>query len=299
MGSTPTLRGTAVVTNDDTDIEVDDDFDEYSEVTFEDKVPKIRTDKKHKKSIQSDNKGKTCLHTTCCTQCASTYNNPRSRRKTVSALSYERQLAVQKGAVSEDSDASSLASPQGRRKASVFRIERVPEQKLIEGTYKHSGSINYEEYLAAIGTGPCTQDLVMRAGMVLRISQEPDRQWRISTETLIRAKSVKGYRTNNRKWTENKFKAGEPKPELVDDWDQRLVVTTLTVNNTGSMITLDQAAEMDMPRSQDSVMVLEVDPEEPDVLIMTCVAGDIVGWRKFDRQVVNSKFTGRKISSPY
>ena len=36
--------------------------------------------------------------------------------------------------------------------------------------------------------------------------KEPDKQWRISTETLIRAKSVKGYRTNNRKWTENKFK---------------------------------------------------------------------------------------------
>ena len=36
--------------------------------------------------------------------------------------------------------------------------------------------------------------------------EEPDKQWRISTETLIRAKSVRGYRTNNRKWTENKFK---------------------------------------------------------------------------------------------
>ena len=36
--------------------------------------------------------------------------------------------------------------------------------------------------------------------------EETDKQWRISTETLIRAKSVKGYRTNNRKWTENKFK---------------------------------------------------------------------------------------------
>ena len=42
------------------------------------------------------------------------------------------------------------------------------------------------------------------------------------------------------------IQAGEPKPELVDDWDQRLVVTTLTVNNEGTIITLDQAAEKDM-----------------------------------------------------
>ena len=51
--------------------------------------------------------------------------------------------------------------------------------------------------------------------------------------------------------------------------------------------------------SQSSEVVLELDPEEPDTLIMTCMAGDVVGWRKFDRQVVNSKFAGRKISSPY
>ena len=50
---------------------------------------------------------------------------------------------------------------------------------------------------------------------------------------MIKAKSVRGYRTNNRKWTENKFKVslaklqmvklftatkeGEPKPELMED----------------------------------------------------------------------------------
>lgn len=305
---TPTLNGKAAVINDDTDIEADDDFDEYSEVTFENKVycdrklAKFRTEKSDSKppvSSPSITKHKPCLHTRCSTQCASTYNNSRSRRKTLSALSYEKQIALKKNVVSEDSDESSIASPIGKRKISTFKIERVPETKLIEGTYKHSGSINYEDYLSAIGTGPCSQDLVMRAGMVLRINQEPDKQWRISTETMIRAKSVKGYRTNNRKWTENKFKIGEPKPELVDDWDQRLVVTTLTVNTEGTMITLNQAAEKDMASSQDSVVVLEVEEDEPDTLIMTCMAGEVVGWRKFDRQAVNSKFAERKISSPY
>ena len=48
--------------------------------------------------------------------------------------------------------------------------------------------------------------MVMRADMVMVIAQEPDKQWRIANETLIKAKSVRGYRTNNRKWTENKFK---------------------------------------------------------------------------------------------
>lgn len=130
---------------------------------------------------------------------------------------------------------------------------------------------NYEEFLAAIGTGPCSQDMVMRAAVTLTIEQvamvtgasrmthgqEMDKQWRISSETVIKAKSVRGYRTANRKWTENKFKvreawdtryrchqAGEGKPELVDDWDQRLVVTTLTAPENGRLV-LQQVAEKD------------------------------------------------------
>merc|ERR550539_1370147 len=102
------------------------------------------------------------------------------------------------------------------------------------------GSKRYDDYLAALGTGACTADMVLRADMVLTVREEPDKQWRLSNETLIRAKSVRGYRTNNRKWTENKFKAGEAKPELVDDWDQRLVVTTLSVDEDGTRMCLDQ-----------------------------------------------------------
>ena len=56
---------------------------------------------------------------------------------------------------------------------------------------------------------------------------------------------VKHFRTNNRKLTENKFKAKEAKPELLDDWDQRLVITTLENNDQGSRITLNQVAEKD------------------------------------------------------
>ena len=41
---------------------------------------------------------------------------------------------------------------------------------------------------------------------------------------------------------------GEPKPELLDDWDQRLVVTTVKVNEEGTSLTLKQMAEKDQVR---------------------------------------------------
>ena len=39
--------------------------------------------------------------------------------------------------------------------------------------------------------------------------------------------------------------AGEPKPEVLDDWDQRLVVTTLQVDEEGHRLELQQVAEKD------------------------------------------------------
>ena len=65
------------------------------------------------------------------------------------------------------------------------------------------------------------------------------------TETSIKAKSVRGYSTYNRKLTENKWKAGREKPELVEDWDQRLLVTTLNRKEDGNILELSQIAEKD------------------------------------------------------
>ena len=48
-----------------------------------------------------------------------------------------------------------------------------------------------------------------------------------------------------RKLTENKWKPGCAKPELGEDWDQRLVVTTLMRDEEGGVITLVQEAEKD------------------------------------------------------
>ena len=52
----------------------------------------------------------------------------------------------------------------------------------------------------------------------------------------------------SRKLTENKWKPGCPKPELGEDWDQRLVVTTLMREEEGGVITLVQEAEKDQVR---------------------------------------------------
>ena len=65
------------------------------------------------------------------------------------------------------------------------------------------------------------------------------------TETSIKAKSVRGYSTYNRKLTENKWKAGREKPELVEDWDQRLLVTTLNRKEDCNILELSQIAEKD------------------------------------------------------
>ena len=75
--------------------------------------------------------------------------------------------------------------------------------------------------------------------------QEVDKHWRIISETSIKAKSVRGYSTYNRKLTSNKWMAGNSKPELVEDWDQRLLLTTLTRLSQGNVLQLTQIAQKD------------------------------------------------------
>ena len=64
---------------------------------------------------------------------------------------------------------------------------------------------------------------------------------------------MRGYSTYNRKLTENKWKAGTAKPELVEDWDQRMVITTLTRDQQGNVIELHQAAEKDQVHQDDFI----------------------------------------------
>jgi len=324
--------GSAIKGEEDTDVEEDDEFDEYSEVTFEQPndvrvrkntvyghmapnqrkltpmVPNIAPNEKKLTSNQKNNEKKHNHGSSgggLC-HCAETYRNAREKRRR--AVSTVVNMHQAKNVVQSTSDDTSLSSESGdelsklgrvRKKSRFLAAAKEVEKALVEGIWKLEANRNYEEYLAAIGTGPCSQDMVMRADVKLTIEQEVDKQWRISTETVIKAKSIRGYRTSNRKWTENKFKVGEGKPELLDDWDQRLVVTTVALEEDGSRLCLHQLAEKDQMHCKDTTVELEVDPEEPEVLIMTCLAGDVRAWRRFLKQKPPKSFANRKISAPF
>jgi len=323
--------GSAIKGEEDTDVEEDDEFDEYSEVTFEQPKPVVADVRVRKNTVYghmapnqrkltpmfsnmapnekklSSNQEKHNHGTSgggLC-HCAETYRNAREKRRR--AVSTVVNMHQAKNVVQSTSDDTSLSSESGDelgklgrvRKKSRFLAAKEVEKALVEGIWKLEANRNYEEYLAAIGTGPCSQDMVMRADVKLSIEQEVDKQWRISTETVIKAKSIRGYRTSNRKWTENKFKVGEGKPELLDDWDQRLVVTTLALEEDGSRLCLHQLAEKDQMHCKDTTVELDVDPEDPEVLIMTCLAGDVRAWRRFLKQKPPKSFANRKISAPF
>ena len=51
--------------------------------------------------------------------------------------------------------------------------------------------------------------------------------------------------------------------------------------------------------ADDSIVEFEVDPEEPDALMVKSRIGDVVAWRKFERQISSSRFSERKTSSPF
>ena len=51
---------------------------------------------------------------------------------------------------------------------------------------------------------------------------------------------------------------------------------------------------------KDSTVLMEVEPEDKDTLIMTCMTDDTIAWRKFQRNVVAvGQKPSRKISAPF
>ena len=77
---------------------------------------------------------------------------------------------------------------------------------------------------------------------------------------------------------------------MLEDWDPRFVVTTLTTNHQGDRMTLSQVAEKDMMYRQDSLLELEIDEEDQNVLMVTSSTDRATGWRKFERKNVQSRF---------
>ena len=64
---------------------------------------------------------------------------------------------------------------------------------------------------------------------------------------------------------------------MLEDWDPRFVVTTLSCSQEGDVLSLSQVAEKDMFAKQDSLVTLEVEQADPDTMIMTASTGDIKG----------------------
>ena len=138
-----------MVTNDDTDIELDDEFNEESLLTFE-KPPERR-----RKVTVLENPHH---HSGCSTLCAATYQAARQRRRTitnnspsnVSTMSTMSNMSNMSS--SEDADTSDGVSKLAPvRKNSRFQIKKEEPRKLVEGRWKLIGSRNYEEYLAELG----------------------------------------------------------------------------------------------------------------------------------------------------
>ena len=82
---------------------------------------------------------------------------------------------------------------------------------------------------------------------------------------------------------------------MLDDWDPRFVVTTLTTNQQGDRMSLSQVAEKDMMYRQDSLLDLEIDEEDPNVLVVTSSTDRATGWRKFERRNFQSRFEEKQL----
>ncbi|XP_023333346.1 uncharacterized protein LOC111705120 [Eurytemora carolleeae] len=189
-------------------------------------------------------------HHNCLTGCASTYNAARRGSRPLNLL--HPTIREEDGVENEEQgngDTEESRKYAGERRRSSFCLAKLapPPPDPIEGNYKLLDSQNYQEYLKEIGTGPLSTLMVMRANVRIAIAQELDKRWKISVETSIKAKSVNGYSTFSTKVTENKFKVGEPTPELVEDWDQRFIVSTLSREE--GRLQLEQVAEKDQENS--------------------------------------------------
>ena len=202
----------------------------------------------------------------------------------------------------------------------------------LVGEFTLISTQNYDTFLAKVGAGPLSSNMVLRARINLTIkqvragrrpggctylSQELDKQWRIRYETIIRAKSIKGYNTKAGKVTENKYQLEVERPELLDDWDQRFVMSTLSRDLTANRLTLVQTADKDQANStlrrekykywlqrfcQDSTIIFEVDEEDSDILTMTCIIADVIAWRRFRRvagKPVKKSVTENKVHRKY
>ncbi|CAB4059100.1 unnamed protein product [Lepeophtheirus salmonis] len=133
-------------------------------------------------------------------------------------------------------------------------LEGISSLLPMEGTFRLLSSENYEAFLACVGVKPLMASMVMRSDEMITLFRDVDRRWKIMSEKSIKAKSLRGFLSRNFKLVSNKFVSGEPKPECLDDWDQRMVVSTLTLEEDGNKLVITQIAEKDLQYSTDAVI---------------------------------------------
>ena len=92
----------------------------------------------------------------CLTGCAHTYREAREAQK-------ERE----KEKVKENSNSTK------ERKHKSFCLAKLAPSlpDPLEGTYRQFQSQNYEKFLAMVGAGPMSINMIMRANVLLKISQ--------------------------------------------------------------------------------------------------------------------------------
>ena len=92
----------------------------------------------------------------CLTGCAHTYREAREAQK-------ER----------EKERAEEIDNPRKERKHKSFCLAKLAPSlpDPLEGTFRQFQSQDYEKFLAMVGAGPMSINMIMRANVVLKISQ--------------------------------------------------------------------------------------------------------------------------------
>ena len=112
----------------------------------------------------------------CLTGCAQTYNTIRRGSRGFNKAEFgvikEDEEALIKQVDKDNKDEDSPLFNTDRRRSS-FSLAKLapPSPDQVEGTWKMIQCQDYEKYLQKIGTGPLSLSMVMRARVVVTISQ--------------------------------------------------------------------------------------------------------------------------------
>ena len=112
----------------------------------------------------------------CLTGCAQTYNTSRRGSRAFNKGDFgvikEDEETVTNQVEKENFDEEARLYINERRRSSFCLAKLAPPPPdLVEGTWKMIQCHDYEKYLEKIGTGPLSLNMVMRARVVVTLSQ--------------------------------------------------------------------------------------------------------------------------------